>query len=130
MSAHHVDVAHWAQTHPLEGIQVDCSVAVMLKILDGKCKMSATEKQVMELLYDQIRHLPVVRLDSDLHGLIATARVQLDEPLQTLIYEKRVLAETMISRPVMKAFKAMIRAQGLFDGIAVSDEDEELSPRG
>jgi len=31
------------------------------------------------------------------------------------IYEQRVPAETMISRPVMKGFKAMIRAEGLFD---------------
>jgi hypothetical protein len=29
------------------------------------------------------------------------------------VYEKRVLAETMISRPVMKGFKGMIRAEGL-----------------
>lgn len=123
MSAQHV--AHWAQTHPLEGIQVDCSVAVMLKILDGKCKMNATEKQVMEQLYDQSRHLPVVRLDAGLHGLIASARAQIDDALRNLIYEQRVLAETMISRPVMKAFKAMIRAQGLFDGITVVDEDED-----
>jgi hypothetical protein len=32
-----------------------------------------------------------------------------------IIYEQRLLAETMLSRPVMKGFKAMIREQGLFN---------------
>jgi len=43
--------------------------------------------------------------------------------MKTFIYEKRVLAETMISRPVMKGFKAMIRQQGLLDD--AQDEEEE-----
>ena len=44
--------------------------------------------------------------------------------LEALIVEKRVLAETMISRPVMKAFKSMIREQGLFAGMASEEEVE------
>ena len=38
--------------------------------------------------------------------------------MKNAIYERRVLAETAISRPVMKAFKAMIRAEGLFAGFS------------
>jgi len=51
------------------------------------------------------------------HALIAQARDGDDPELRELIYEKRVLAETMISRPVMKGFKALIREQGLFAGL-------------
>ena len=47
---------------------------------------------------------------------VAAARQGADEALKMAIYERRVLAETAISRPVMKAFKAMIRGQGLFEG--------------
>lgn len=106
--------SRWAAAHPLEPIHVDCATAVMLKILDGKCKMSEQEQCVMTLLYDAVKNLPGRLLDSELHQLIADARQYLDEAGRTVLYEKRVLAETVISRPVMKAFKAMIREQGLF----------------
>jgi hypothetical protein len=109
-------VQQWVNSHPLSPIQVDCAVTVMLKIIDGKCKMRATEKVVMALLYDCVKHLPGQILEADLHPLIATARAnENDEALKNLIYEKRLMAETAISRPVMKGFKAMIREQGLLE---------------
>lgn len=125
-------VARWAAAHPLAPAHVDCAVAVMLKILDGKCKMAAEDKRVMTRLYDAVHGRPALRLAdglAELHATIAAARRQgaaLDEPQRMAIYERRVLAETMISRTVMKAFKAMIRAEGLFDGISESrGEDDE-----
>jgi len=87
----------------------------MLKILDGKCKMEAEDKVVMALLYDEIKGRPGHLLGEDIHRLIAAAREHLDDETREVIYAKRVLAETMISRPVMKGFKAMIRAEGLFE---------------
>jgi len=108
-------VAHWVRTHPLSPSDVDCAITVMLKILDGKCKMAPEEKQVMAWLYDAVLGLPTQRFGADEHALVARGRSMLDEPMREQIYERRVLAESMISRPVMKAFKAMIRAQGLFD---------------
>jgi len=118
-------VAQWVNSHPLSPIHVDCAVTVMLKIIDGKCKMRPTEKVVMALLYDCVKHLPGQILQADLHPLIATARAdeddEDDEALKNLIYEKRLMAETEISRPVMKGFKAMIREQGLLER---RDEEE------
>lgn len=109
-------VANWVQHHPLTPIQVDCATAVMLKILDGKCKMYPEEKVVMSYLYDATRELPGECLDPALHQLIEIARNKLDDGMRFAIYEKRVLAEIVLSRPVMKSFKAMIREQGLFGG--------------
>ncbi|MDD4915363.1 MAG: hypothetical protein PHW13_10065 [Methylococcales bacterium] len=107
-------VALWLKMHPLSPIHIDCVITVMLKIQDGKCKMRPAEKIVMALLYDQVRHLHGQLLDADLHALITAARDNPDdEDLKTLIYEKRLLAETTLSRPVMKGFKALIREQGL-----------------
>ena len=37
------------------------------------------------------------------------------------IYEQRLLAETAISRPVMKAYKAMLRTAGVLDERAEAD---------
>ncbi|MCQ8117214.1 hypothetical protein [Methylomonas rosea] len=109
-------VQQWVNSHPLSPIHVDCAVTVMLKIIDGKCKMRPTEKVVMGLLYDCVKHLPGQILEAGLHPLIETARAnENDEALKNLIYEKRLMAETAISRPVMKGFKAMIREQGLLE---------------
>ena len=48
-----------------------------------------------------------------MHQLIKRADENLTPELVEEIYEHRVLAETMISRPVMKAFKARLRREGL-----------------
>ncbi len=108
-------VARWARLHLLGPVHVDCTTAVMLKILDGKCKMAAEEKRVMAWLYDEVKGRPGNLLGDEIHRLIGESRGELDDQRRNAIYEKRVLAETMISRPVMKGFKAMIREQGLFE---------------
>jgi hypothetical protein len=117
-------VTDWVRQHALSASDVDCATAVMLKILDGKCKMGAVDKRVMEQLYDAVKDRPGLRFDDQFHALIASARQEAGEALKNFIYEKRVLAETAISRPVMKAFKAMIRREGLFAGLASEEESE------
>ena len=112
------DVRAWLAAHPLTSSEVDCVTAVMLKILDGKCKMPEWEKPLMAALYDAAQGLPGQQFGASEHALIAQARTHADDALRQIIYEHRVLAETAISRPVMKAFKAMIRDQGLFAGLA------------
>jgi hypothetical protein len=123
MSTAHVPA--WVAGHPLTASDVDCATAVMLKILDGKCKMGAVEKTVMAALYDALLGRPGERFGAAEHALIARARLGADEALRNTIYEHRVLAETAISRPVMKAFKAMIRANGLFAGLAESLDEAD-----
>lgn len=112
-------ITTWLESHPLSPIQIDCVTTVMLKILDGKCKMRSEEKIVMALLYDQIKNKQGQLLTTETHILIADTRnrCEEDDALKMLIYEKRLLAETTISRPVMKQFKAFIREQGLLDDL-------------
>ena len=119
------NVTAWVAAHPLTPGDVDCATTVMLKILDGKCKMGEVDKLVMAALYDAVRDRPGQRFGTAEHALIATARLGADEAMKNAIYERRVLAETAISRPVMKAFKAMIRAEGLFAGLAESLEEAD-----
>lgn len=113
-------VYNWVGAHSFEPIHVDCSTAVMLKILDGKCKMSPESKVVMELLYDAVKWRDGKLLGDDVHALIKTARHELTDAMKNQIYEQRLMAETMISRPLMKAFKAMIKEEGLLDPAAMS----------
>jgi hypothetical protein len=89
----------------------------MLKILDGKCKMPADEKRVMRELYRQLERRCGRLLGPSVHELVEAAGERPDEAMRSRIYEQRVLAETAIARPVMKAFKAMIRSTGLLDTV-------------
>lgn len=78
-------------------IEIDCITSVMLKILDGKCKMDADEKEIMTALYKAVQGRAGEVLDPVLHDVIGAANNHLDEDMRLAIYEKRVLAETMIS---------------------------------
>ena len=107
------DLAAWSRQNLHEPTHIDCVTAVMLKILDGKCRMGETEKAVMTVLYELVRDRPGRLLGRETHELIAAARVSCDDSMVMTVYEQRLLAETMISRPVMKAFKALLRQQGI-----------------
>ena len=121
------EVVAWENYHALVPAHVDCATAVMLKILDGKCKMKTEEKQVMRHLYHAVKNKPGQLLKDDMHSMIARAEASIDDAIREEIYEKRVLAETMISRPVMKQFKALIRQQGLFAESADAVHQVELN---
>jgi hypothetical protein len=102
----------------LSPAQIDCATCVMLKILDEKCKMPLHEKIIMEQLYDRVRSHEGLKLGVDQHNLIAKARamrddVGLSEDMRDLVYEQRLYGETMISRPVMKDFKFILRKTGI-----------------
>jgi len=122
-------VRAWAAQRDFTPVEIDCATAVMLKILDGKCKMSEAGKRTMSLLYDCVKSQPGFRLGETEHAMIAEALAAAsadgandgaDDEIRMRIYERRVLAETVISRPVMKSFKAMLRAEGVIgEGIAV-----------
>jgi hypothetical protein len=117
-------VEQWLLSHPPTPLQIDCVVTIMLKILDGKCKMPEAEKVVITLVYDRVKLQSGELFTGEIHHLIARARVQHDnEALKMQIYEMRLLAETQLSRPVMKKFKAYIREQGLLTAFSREAED-------
>lgn len=107
------DFRRWAEAHLTDPVHVDCTTTVMLKILDGKCKMNAADKIAVSALYAVSRQRPGRLFGDDYHALIAAAGPAPDEALRLQIYERRLLAETMLSRPVMKAYKAWLREHGI-----------------
>lgn len=102
----------WSRAMPLERHEVDCVVAVMLKILDGKCQMDGPSKKAMESFYDAVKSRPGQVLPVDVREVIATARISQDPEVFEQIHRQRVLAESLIPRPQMKAFKARLRRDG------------------
>lgn len=101
--------ALWVQNVDLKPIEIDCVTTIMLKILDGKCKMFPQEKEVISLIYDVVKYRAGIFLGEEIHSLVRIARLGMDSEMTERIYEQRLYAETMISRPVMKTFKAMLR---------------------
>lgn len=108
------EAAAWAATHLNEPGHIDCTTTVMLKILDGKCKMREADKRAVGAMYEVVWQRPGHLLGDAVHALIARARA--DGGLVEEVYEQRLYAETMIGRPTMKAYKAMLREAGMIGG--------------
>jgi hypothetical protein len=100
---------HWAHATPLEPAHLDCVAAIMLKILDGKCKMGEAEKTALTAVYDVVKTRPGQSLGDDVHALIAQARQGTHPALAEAIHAWRVRAETEIPKSVMKGFKHLLR---------------------
>lgn len=107
------EAAAWAKNWASEPIHVDCTTTVMLKILDGKCKMNSEEKHVIAVIYDVVKGRAGKLLENSIHQLIDQARSHPDEKILEDVYEQRLYAEQAITRPVMKAYKAMLRREGI-----------------
>lgn len=111
--------AEWAATQNFDSMAVDCTTTVVLKILDGKCKMLPGEKAAIFEIYDVLESDKGKIFNDRIHQEIAAARViyskasTLDGQLGKRIHELRVYAESEIPKPTMKAYKAVLR-DGLF----------------
>lgn len=106
-------ISLWASQAQLDPTETDCVTTVMLKILDGKCKMYPEEKKSITIVYDAIKGKTGHVLDPEIHRLISEARYDMNDDMVMRIYEQRLLAETQIGRPTMKGFKARLRKEGI-----------------
>lgn len=102
--------ARWATEAQFTPQQVDCTTAVTLKILDQKCKMTASEQAALLAIYDSVRANPEELFDASVHRIIEAARLAPDATVRHSVHLLRVHAEKTIPKPVMKEFKAFLRA--------------------
>ena len=105
--------AEWAAEQTFDTCAVDCTTTVVLKILDGKCKMLPGEKAAIMEIYDVVRENPGGIFDANTHHIIASARKGDTGDIPERIHMLRVYAEEKIPKPVMRKYKAMLR-DGLF----------------
>lgn len=101
--------AQWALGTRFEPAHLDCVTAIMLKILDGKCKMGEAEKAALTAVYDVVRERPGQGLGDTVHALIAQARQHAGNDTAASVHAWRVRAEAHIPKPVMKGFKQSLR---------------------
>ena len=104
--------ANWARTQTFTPEQVDCTTAVVLKILDGKCKMSTGEKAAVIAIYSVTQTQPGQLFDTAIHTCIEKARMK-RAAMAPLIHQLRLEAESRIPKPTMKAYKDVLRS-GLY----------------
>jgi len=100
--------ASWARIKSFSASDIDCTTAVVLKILDHKCKMESIHMNAVIAIYDVIKTQAGERLDANTHQLIEAARTQADD-MSPGIHQLRVKVESLIEKPIMKAYKKMLR---------------------
>lgn len=105
--------AQWALETGFDAEQVDCTTAVVLKILDNKCKMSPGEMAAILAIYDVVHHISAPMLGSAVHEAIRAMRIEATDETRASVHQFRVQAEAQIPKPVMKGYKAFLR-DGLF----------------
>jgi hypothetical protein len=84
------NVSTWVAENPPTPIHVDCITAVMLKVLDGKCRMKSDKKTIMATLYQTIKGQPGKLLADELHQLIEQALDNNDDAMKNRIYKQRL----------------------------------------
>lgn len=103
----------WALQAEFNPAQVDCTTAVVLKILDNKCKMLPGEKAAVMAIYNAVKMRPAKLFDATVHEAIYNAQFDHNGQAAQIIHELRLQAEARITKPVMKSYKAFLR-NGLF----------------
>ncbi len=101
--------AVWAVEAPLDPLQVDCVTALMLKILDHKCKMSPEEQIALMAVYSVVKDREGLLFGEGIHRAIDTAMDAAQGGSDERIHELRLEAEATIPKPVMKYFKRYLR---------------------
>jgi hypothetical protein len=101
--------AIWAQTASLDPIQIDCVTAVMLKILDNKCKMLPEQQMALMAVYSVVKERKGLLLDASIHQEIDKAIQSNSQISIERIHELRLVAEATIPKQVMKHFKQYFR---------------------
>ena len=69
---------NWIKNNYLSVSDIDCTTAVVLKILDNKCKMVAMEQLSVLALYDVTKKLTGQYFDKSVHHIIDQARTSPD----------------------------------------------------
>lgn len=103
--------ALWALQTPLSPSQLDCTTAVMLKILDHKCKMTYEAQEALIAIYQVVKDQKAELFGAEVHALIAQAEQHPTLAVVEQIHAVRVEAEQRIPKPVMKAYKQFLREQ-------------------
>lgn len=109
-------VIYWALNYEFTKQDYEYATTLTLKILDKKCKMSPEDQEIFMIVYDSMLNREDRALSSQLNSFIQKARDE-NNPFEVKcaysddIHNLRVKAEESMQRPIMKAYKAMVREE-------------------
>ena len=89
----------------LDAQQLDCLTAIMLKILDNKCKMDAEIQQLAIDIYRRADKQVSLLFDLAIHPFIEKVLAEPDIVSLKHVHEMRLFVESAIPKPIMKQFK-------------------------
>lgn len=93
----------------LSSFERDCAITVAIKISDDSCKMDDYEKHIFMMLYDALNPQETDFFETDVFEMIYSARHTPTAMIFSDLKKRREAAMDFITRPKMKAFKAIIR---------------------
>ncbi len=109
----HLDHAFkWAQQYDFTPEELEYATILQLKILDAKCQMSPQDQELFSHVYQGIRYKKLSPFKLLVHELIdrATGDTLCAKPThQKTIHLQRQEHEAHMQRPLMKAYKQMVR---------------------
>lgn len=103
-------IEQWASNTHFNLQQIDCLIGIMLKILDGKCKMDEVTQHSVQIIYRQAHHQQSHLFDPAIHLLIKQSFEDMDRLMAKQVHHLRLFAESAIPKPVMKGFKQYLWA--------------------
>lgn len=103
-------IEQWAANTHFNLQQVDCLIGIVLKMLDGKCKMDKLAQHSVQIIYCQGHHQRSHLFDPAIHCLIEQSFEHMDRLMEKQIHQLRLFAESAIPKPVMKDFKQYLWA--------------------
>lgn len=95
----------------LDGFDRECAITLALKITDDSCKMDDYERSVFMKVYDALPEQCSDFFDPSVFGIIEEGRKHPSAQLFAEIRPLRQAGMEYVTRPKMKAFKAMVRAK-------------------
>lgn len=121
LSAAEMDMAiHWARVTAFTPAQLDCITAIMLKILDRKCKMDSRAQTLVTVVYSVTRQRLGGLFSESHHAVIQAALLRHHLVSSMTIHKMRLYAEAAIAKPEMKNFKAFLRQSLLAEQSQIS----------
>jgi hypothetical protein len=103
----------WAQHNDFTQEELKYATILQLKILDEKCKMTPEDQEIFKRVYKGISAKEPSLFCQDIHQLIQKAssdELKAIDSYKDLIHTQRVAYEDQMKRPIMKAYKAMVRS--------------------
>lgn len=109
-------IVKWALNYNFSKQDYEYATTLTLKILDNKCKMSSEDQEIFMIVYDSMLRKEDKPLKSELNSFIQKARDE-ENPFEVKcaykedIHNLRVKFEESMQRPIMKAYKTMVREE-------------------